>query len=73
MEDMKASAIILDTVGKFTAALVSVPGTTEEDTIRIAAALMSAAEMIFRQIGGGSLAAQQFYLAADRCASPAVS
>lgn len=60
----------LSEVGKFAAAMVTRPGTTEEDAIKIGAALLVAAEEIFTAVGGKKMAAAQFYIAADRCGAP---
>lgn len=59
----------LDAVGKFSASLVTAPGTTPEDAVRIASALISSAELILEAVGGNALAAQVLYAAADRRAS----
>lgn len=59
----------LDEVGQFSRTLVMKPGMTEEDTIRVAAALVAAGETIYRMLGGAKFAAAQFYIVADRCAA----
>lgn len=60
----------LSEVGKFAAAMVTRPGVTEEDAVRIGAALLVAAEEIFTAVGGKKMASAQFYIAADRCGAP---
>lgn len=40
-----------------------------EDLLALAVALMQQAEIVFTNIGGSDMAAQQFYETADRCAS----
>jgi hypothetical protein len=64
-------AEILSKVGKFAAPLVTDPNVTPEDVIRIGAAFVAVAEEIYRAVGGNNLAAQQFYVVADRCAGKA--
>ncbi len=60
----------LNEVGAFASSLVTRPGMTPEDVIKVGAALLVAAQMIFESIGGAELAASQFYAFADRCAAP---
>lgn len=60
---------LLNVVGRFAAPLVTDTHATTEDVVRIGAAFLLVAEEIFKGVGGNQLAAHQFYVAADRCAS----
>jgi hypothetical protein len=59
----------LSVVGKFAAPLVTKPGLTPEDMIKIGSAFAVVAEHIFKAVGGDEMAAHQFYAMADRCAA----
>ena len=59
----------LTQVGALVARLVTREGAGPEDAVMVAGALMHSAELIFKAIGGPRLAAEQFYVAADRIAA----
>jgi hypothetical protein len=65
MNEDKAQEALAE-ISMLSGRLIQRPGSSEEDAIVVAAALMRSAEMIFRHFGGPKYAAAQFQNVADR-------
>ena len=66
------NADALSEIGTYAAEMVTRPGITAKDAVKIGAAFLVAAEEIFTAVGGKKMASAQFYVAADRCGVPEI-